>query len=182
LTLPANIRVNVRAPFPSRVQGASFIQVSKSNGVWTITANYELLANFPSLTGTQVIVAFDPASGQFGLLTAPVVSGDGAYRLITASGAINVLGTDVVILTNLATPAAVNIVLPQSSVRNGLPITVKDIAGNANTYNITFVPFSGETIDGFSAAAAAANGVAVIDVNYGKKTLYPLTFGGWYLI
>ena len=180
MTLPVSIRVNCRAPFPSRVRGAAFIQVAKANGIWTIQPNYELLASFPTMTGTQVVAAFDTASGAFGLLSAPAVAGFGSYKTISASYAI--LGTDVTLLVSNTSAAAISITLPQSSTRKGLPILVKDIGGNANTYNITLVPASLETIDGFSAAASAANGVAVIDINYGKKTLYPLTSGGWYSI
>lgn len=40
MTLPANIRVNVGAPFPTRVLGATGIKVSKQNGVWTVQADF----------------------------------------------------------------------------------------------------------------------------------------------
>ena len=36
MALPANIRVNVRAPFPVRVVGSGLITVTKANGIWTI--------------------------------------------------------------------------------------------------------------------------------------------------
>lgn len=181
MTLPASIRVNVRSPFPSRVQGAAFIQVTKANGIWTIAPNYELLAQAPSLTGTQVVVVFDPTIGQFSLLNATNMAGNGPPRVVTAAGDVTVGATDIVILLDKTVGAATNINLPPSGSRSA-SVSVKDIKGDAHTNNITFVPAAGETIDGFSAAAAAANGTALIDINYGKKTVCPLSSGGWYVL
>lgn len=107
--------------------------------------------------------------------------GNISYTLVTGSGSYTVQSTDNIILLNKSVPAATSIILPASAAR-GAPITVKDYAYVANTDNITFVPQSGETIDGFSAAASSANGVALITINGGKKTLYPLTSGGWYVL
>ena len=181
MTLPVSIRVNVRVPFPTQVNGSAFITVAKANGVWTIAPNYTVLAEFPTMTGTQEIVAYDPASGSFGILNPFTIAGAGAYRIVTVSPTITVGATDQKILTNLVTPATITVNLPLSNSMSG-PITVKDYAGNAATYNITFVPQTGETIDGFSASDAVANGVALIDTNYGAKTLYPLLSGGWFWI
>ncbi len=182
MTLPANIRVNANVPFPSRVSGASFIVVSKANGVWNIAPNYSLLAVIPP-TQTQEFVVYDPVTGAYGLLNVStfLTSNAGNYRLVSASGDVTITQFDVIILLDKTVGAATNVNLPLSSSRSGVPVTVKDLKGDANTNNITFVPTLSETIDGFSAAAAAANGVALIDINYGSKTLYPLTSGGWYL-
>lgn len=104
------------------------------------------------------------------------------YRIVTASGDVTVLSADNTIIMNKTVGAATNINLPTSASRQGIPVTVKDLKQDANTNNITFVPASGETIDGFSATAAATNGVAVISIENGSKTLYPLTSGGWYTL
>ncbi len=104
-----------------------------------------------------------------------------AARQVTAAGSVTVGPADTVILLNKSVGAPTTINLPSSASRAGIPVTVKDLKGDAATNNITFVPASGETIDGFSAAAAAANGIALIDIDYGKKTLSPLTSGGWYI-
>ena len=182
MTLPVNLRVNVGAPFPSRVSGASFIVVSKANGVWNIAPDYTKLANIPP-TQTQEFVVYDPVTGAYGLLNVStfITSNAGSYRLVSASGDVTITQFDVIILLDKTVGAATNVNLPLSGSRSGVPVTVKDLKGDANTNNITFVPALSETIDGFSAAAAAANGVALIDANYGSKTLYPLTSGGWYL-
>lgn len=184
MSLPANIRINARVPFPSLVQGAAYISLTKVNGIWTIAPNWTTLAQLSSISDPTLkeVIVYDIVSGQFNtvslatLLT--ILSSN--YRVVTSG--TTVLSSDTTILVELASAAAINIVLPTSASRNGLPITVKDYNGTASgTYPITFVPASGETIDGFSASAAAANGIALIDVAYGRKTLNPLTSGGWFL-
>lgn len=184
MTLPANIRVNVSALFPVRAQGAGFIAVSKANGIYTIRADYTLLAPILGVADltTKELVVLDLATGQYNTITAAalIAAGTGTYRLVIAAGDVTILSSDVTILLNKTVGAATNIVLPTSASRNGLPVTVKDYKGDANTNNITFVPSGTETIDGFSPAVAITNGLALIDINYGKKTLYPLTSGGWY--
>lgn len=54
------------------------------------------------------------------------------------------------------------------------PITIVDIGGNAASFNITILPYSGETIDGLASLT--------IDSNYGAFALRPeLEAGGWTL-
>ncbi len=183
MTLPANIRVNVRAPFPTQVKGASFISVSKANGVWTITPNYLVLGQNINVSPTQVIALQDQVTGVWSFIGAALFAASAlsSYRVVTTAGAVNILSTDIVILLEKSPSGTSTINLPASATRAGAPVAVKDLTGDANANNVTFVPFTGETIDGFSAAAAAANGVALIDVNYGFKKLFPLAIGGWYV-
>jgi hypothetical protein len=185
MTLPANIRVNVGVPFPARVAGAGFISVLKKNGVWTIAPDYPLLAPLAAVSDpTQnEFVVYNILTGQYLTVTLAQLIGiaTNTYRVITAAGDVNVLASDSTILINKAAGAATNINLPTSISRNGVPVKVKDYKGDAAAHNITFVPSGVETIDGFSAVTAAANGIALIDINYGNKTLFPLTSGGWYL-
>jgi hypothetical protein len=183
MTLPVSIRVNVRAPFPTQVKGSGFIGVSKANGVWTITPSYLNIAPVVNVTPTQVLVLQDTVTGAFSQVGVAVLvsSALSPFRIITTPGAATVLPTDIVLLFQKTTSGASTLDLPSAASRQGAPVTVKDLTGDANTNNITIVPASGETIDGFSAAAAAANGVAVISVDFGFKHLYPLTSGGWYL-
>jgi hypothetical protein len=186
MTLPANIRINVLAAFPARVQGAGYVKVTKANGIWTITDDFTLLAPILGAPNPNLeeVVVFNTATGVYNTITiAQLLSagfGLGNYRIVTVPGDVAILTSDVTILMDKTVGQATNIILPASSVRAGIPVTVKDYKGDANANNITFVPAAGETIDGFSAAASAANGVALIDINYGAKTLYPLTGGGWY--
>ena len=183
MSLPANIRVNVRAPFPTQVASTSFITVSKANGIWTIAPNYLNLAENPGLTATQVFALQDTVTGLWSYMSAQllIASALSNYRTVTTVGVVNFLATDTILLLKKSSSGASTVNLPLAASRGGVPVTVKDLTGDANTNNITLVPAGSDTIDGFSAAAAAANGVAVIDVDYAWKTLYPMTSGGWYI-
>ena len=129
--------------------------------------------------GTGVLTALgNPANTPGGFIT--VSGGTYPYRIVTTPGTVSISSSDYVILLQKGASGASTIQLPQASIRNGAPIIVKDLTGDANTNNDTFATYSGETIDGFTASAAAANGLAVIDIDYGSKELYPLASGGWY--
>lgn len=177
LTLPANIRVNVSAPFPARVTGANFITVSKANGIWTIQANYSGLQSVPVSVAiaNQVFAIYDPTSGLFwkttvlALLNAAIAV---PYRLVTAAGAVIGLGSDGDILINKTVPAVTWVTLPAASVAIR-PISVVDYAGNAFTYNITVFPSGSETINGAPSA--------LISQDNGALTFYPIAGTGWYL-
>jgi len=184
MTLPASIRVNVKVPFPTSVSGVGFIVVTKQNGRWSIKADYTQLAPILGLLDPTLneVVVYNTMTKQYGTVTMAqvIASASNNYRTVPAGGTIQVAANDVTLLVTGA-PAATNFNLPASSTRNGLPLTIKDLTGGAHANNFTLVPFGTETIDGFNAAAAAANGIAVLDISYGKKTVYPLTSGGWYL-
>ena len=76
----------------------------------------------------------------------PAGGGGGNLRVVTASGNISVLSTDNTIIINKTIAATTTVTLPASPAINQ-PVTIKDGAGNANTYNIT-VSGNGNTIDG----------------------------------
>lgn len=185
MALPPKIRVNVGALFPARVTGAAYIVVSKANGIWTIEPDWNLLGNPINISDPTVkeVVVYDIGTGVFNVITLAtlVATISNSYRIVTAAGDVDVLAGDSTIILNKTAGEATNINLPTSASRNGLPLTVKDLKGDAATNNITFVPASGETIDGYSATDAATNGLALIDFNLGKKTLFPLKSGGWYI-
>ena len=188
MTLPANIRVNTAVPFPALVQAANGLAVSKNSGIWTISIALNLLgvqapagASFP----TDYLLVWDSiANTYFRTSLSSIIAGPTVplQRIVTAAGNITVGSTDNIILVNKASGAPTSIILPTAFARGGIPITVKDAKGDANTNTITFVPNGAETIDGFSPAAAITNGLALIDTSYGKKTLTPLSGGGgWFL-
>lgn len=181
MSLPAFIRVNVRTPFPSRVQGAAFIQISKANGIWTITPNYTILAPSVGLSGTQVIALYDTVSKTWSYTSAlSLLSVESIYRTAPGGSTITVLPSDVTILITGSPSSPTTIQLPNAATRGGAPVSVKDLTYLANTQNINFAPSLGETLDGFSAAAAITNGVASIAIDGGSKTFYPLVSGGWF--
>lgn len=185
MSLPANIRINVPVPFPAQVVGGNFISITKASGIYTVKANYALLASLGSVAdpSAKQVVIFDPVTLVYNTMTlaALLASLGGTYRIITAAGDVTVLSSDVTILMNKSSGAATNINLPTSASRGGVPLTIKDYKGDANTNNITCVLADSEKLDGLTQANADTAGLSKIDMNYGFKTLYPLTAGGWYL-
>lgn len=135
----------------------------------------DLVPPVPLVNG---LMGYD-ASGNPLAVTSGGSSGS-SYRPITTPGSVTVQPTDTILLFNKSTSGVSSILLPQSSTRNGLPLFAKDLTYDANTNNITWVPASGETLDGFSAAASITNGIALIAINGGFKKFYPLLSGGWY--
>jgi hypothetical protein len=92
---------------------------------------------------------------------AAIVGAIGAVHNVTASGSYTVLGTDLYVCINKATPAPTAVLLPSTFNQSSL-LNIKDCAGNAATYPITLTPASG-TIDG--------NTTVVMSVNYEALTL-----------
>ena len=186
MSLPANIRVNVAAPFPTLVYGSGPITINKANGIWTVGFDFTKIAtvqnpplpNYP----TDYILGYDSVAKAYFFISLSnlVQTISSIYRTITVAGDVTVLPSDVTILMDKTVGAATNIFLPASSTRLGTSLTIKDYKGDANTNNITLVPAAGETIDGLSAANAITAGIALVDTNYGKRTLFPLASGGWY--
>ena len=77
-------------------------------------------------------------------------------RVVTAAGAVTVSATEAGVALNKTVGAATVVNLPLSELRNGLPITVKDLKGDASTNAITLTATGGELIDG-SATLAIVN-------------------------
>jgi hypothetical protein len=176
MTLP-NIRVNVKANFPALITGTGIIAISKANGVWSIGASFEQLPTLPQslISGAILIPTQDPVSGNFFSVSVTSVFGVGSLvsRIVTAGAVIAAQTSDGDILVNLASPSAVTVNLP-ASLTATRPVSVKDLAGNASTDNITIFPSGAETIDGLASAVIATDG--------GALTFYPLPGGGgWYL-
>lgn len=138
-----------------------------------------VLANAPGPPGANGLSGSDGATGPAG----PAGAGSApAVRVVTAAGDVTVGAGDENIVVNKTVGAATNVILPTSASRAGVPVRIKDGKFDAATNNLTLVPNGAETLDGFSAAAANANGVSKIDWNGGAKMLYPLAAGGWYFL
>jgi len=180
MTLPANIRINMSAPFPSQVKGSGPVTVSKQNGIWSIGLGVGQLG--PVVAGfdptTIDIPVYNTINQTWQVLTVQqMLSGGNVQRLVTAAGNIVVQGNDRIILVKQLVPAAASIILPAAGTRNGVPITVKDLAGVAAGNPLTFVPNGAETIDGAASA--------VINDNFEAMTLYPIVAlggpAGWWI-
>lgn len=94
--------------------------------------------NPPGISGTSVDVAMSPYA---------------------------VLPTDTVIYVDTS-GGPVTIAMPAPAARNTLPLTIKDVSGNANANNITI---SGQTIDGIASPNYKIN------MDFGGVRLYPRT-------
>jgi hypothetical protein len=182
MSTPANIRVNIGAPFPALVKGSSPVTIAKANGIWTVGFQIANLGAMPLGTDPTMVelLLWNTATKSFQQTTLAQASSSPQFqRLFTAAGNIAVLANDRVILVKQAVPAAVNIILPAAASRNGVPLTVKDFAGVAAANPLTFVPNAADIIDGAGAPAA------VINDNWEAMTLNPLTAqggpAGWWI-
>ncbi len=163
---------------PNSITRSKVIKSTNANAAVAFAAGV-LIDLFVADIGPSDISLTD--SALVALLPAWFLQQFGYYRTVTAAGDVTVAASDCTILLNKTTGAATNIVMPTSASRNGAPLTVVDYKRDAQTNNITFVPQSGETLHGLSAAAAVTAGYALIDANGGSKTYWPLASGGWYL-
>ena len=113
---------------------------------------------------------FDPTKGEF--VAIPLVlarSGARNQRAIT-SGPVIIGPNDQIINCNLSAPTSC--ALPLSSMRNGIPLTFKDIGGTFGAYSLTLTTV--EAIDGQPSI--------VLNGNYQELTAVPLNDGtntGW---
>jgi hypothetical protein len=98
-----------------------------------------------------------------------------AYREVTDAGDVTVDGDDEIIGINKTVGAATNVNMGLAADRDGVPVVLKDIKGDANVNNITPVFSGGELCDGLTGAQ-----VKIVNKN-GARKFYPRT-GGWYLL
>jgi hypothetical protein len=118
--------------------------------------------NDSRITGALQTSSAGPLATQAGANSAAAIVGAiGAVHNVTASGSYTVLGTDLYVCINKATPAPTAVLLPSAFNQSSL-LNIKDCSGNAATYPITLTPASG-TIDG--------NTTVVMSVNYEAITL-----------
>ena len=169
MTLPASIRINAQFPFPSLVQGSGPIAISKTNGIWTVSLNYEAIGQFTSIPNpaTTYSLAWDASTNIYYLIPLSSVSGIKVVKTITSAGPYTAQPTDEVLIINFAGAFTVNV---DWSVRTK-PLRVVDGSGAAATNNITITPATGQT------QLASTNYSYVIDGNGGSITLTPLPNG-----
>ncbi len=124
---------------------------------------------------------FSPTRGAASIVLSSMVRGP-AGNMLTLETAVQVItsGTRVIsateygdFLVNVA--GLVTFQFPSSLTRSGIPISVIDIGGNANSYNITNLPSGSELISGQASD--------IIFDNFAGRTYWPIKTGsgGWYL-
>jgi hypothetical protein len=163
------LRLRLAPKFPSRLIGTTGISSTTSGGATTLAMDWsefqEPVGAFDP--GIYDILAYDEDSDEFNrvpLSTARIVN----YREVTVAGAVTVTTSDGTIGINKTVPEATTVNLLAAA--SGFPLTIKDVAGNAGTYNITIDASGSETIDGAS--------TFVIGSDYQSITLTPVS-GGW---
>lgn len=119
-----------------------------------------------SIAATDVQEAIEETASELSAMIA------GALRIVTAAGPVTVSSTEGGVAINKTVGAATAVALPPAASRNGLPVTVKDMKGDAATNNITVSPDAGDVlgIDGFA--------TDVLDINGSARTYRPIS-GGW---
>jgi len=168
MTLPANIRVNIGAPFPSQVKGKGIVAVSKANGIWTVSLNFALLAQQQTAAdpANTYVLAYDPLIGSTFFLSIAGVFTSRSVKIITAAGPYAALPADDVLIIKQAVGAAFTVNVDWS--QRTKPLRVVDGKGDANVNNITITPAAGQT------QMALANYFYIIDAAGGSITLTPL--------
>lgn len=172
MTLPANIRINMSAPFPALVKGSGAIAIAKQNGIWTVSLNFAAFGQAPAVpdpANTYVLV-WNALTGVFTLIPMSAVAGQKATKILTGVGALAspyaALPTDEVLIVKQAAGAPFTITVDWSARSKALRIV--DGKGDAAVNNITITPKAGQT------QLAALNYAYVINGNGGSITLTPL--------
>lgn len=169
--LPYNIRVNVNAPFPARVQGAAGVTVTKQNGTWTIALNYAAFQQSGTVAdpiNTYVLV-WNAITGVFSAVPISAIAAIRSVKTLTAAGPYTALPADEVLIVNQTVGAAFTVNVDWS--QRSKPLRIVDGKGDAASHNITITPAAGQT------QLASVNYSYVIDGNGGSITLTPLPDG-----
>jgi len=176
MTLPANIRVNIGAPFPSLVKGSGPVTISKQNGIWTVGFSVTNIGAMPINVNpaTIDILVWNTINNSFQIATlSQVVTFENApTKISSVNSPYSPLLTDTYLYVDTST-GPVEIDLKTSASRNGVTLKIKDTTGHAAANNITIKPVGGgapETVDGFTNAAPL-----VLKANYDGVSLSPNT-------
>jgi hypothetical protein len=159
--MPANIRVNIGAPFPAAVKSTVGVGIARKNGTWSIGLAYPQMGiQTPPVTnyGNDFVAVYDSVAQTYFLVPLTLVGGSVAQRSITSAPAA-LLPTDQILHLNLT--AAGTITLPSFSSRNGVPLIFKDVGMKATANPQTLAAAAGETIDGFASVVLGVNGQSI---------------------
>lgn len=177
MTLPANIRVNIGAPFPATVKASAPLFVQKLNGIFTIGLSFNILASqIPPVQkfATDYILIYDSITNSF--FKAPLsVFAARPQRLVTVNPVVITTNDEIL---NLNLPASGIIALPSYLVRGGVPLTFKDVSkqmGTAffpQTIQAANVANPNEYIDGLQSIPLSEPGqsITLVPANDGVTT------------
>ena len=167
MTLPANIRTNWSAPFPSLVKGSGVVTIAKNNGVWTVGLSFAPLGItqiIPDPANTYTLV-WNAVTGVYSVV--PITNlALKVVKVITVAGPYAAQPSDDVLIIKQAVAAPFTVTVDWSA--RAKPLRVVDGKGDAAVNNITITPSVGQT------QLAALNYSYVIDGNGASITLTPL--------
>lgn len=168
MTLPANIRVNVAAPFPAKVKGSGVVVISKTNGIWTIGLNFAAMAKLaviadPANTYTLV---WNALTGVYALAPASAFAAAKAVKILTAPGPYAAQPNDEVLIVKQIVAAPFTITVDWAGRTKALRVV--DGKGDAFVNNISVTPTAGQS------QLAIVNYTYIIDRNGGSIILTPL--------
>ena len=171
MTLPANIRVNIAAPFPAKVKGGGLITVNKTNGIWTIGINFAAVAKTPVVAdpASTYMLAWNSLTGAASMVPMTSVATQKIVKVITAAGPYAAQPADDVLIINQAIAAPFLVTVDWSQRTKALRIV--DGKGDALVNNISITPTLGQS------QLAQVNYTYVIDRNGGSIILSPLPDG-----
>lgn len=175
MTLPANIRINMSAPFPALVKGSGLVTLTKQNGIWTVGFSIANVAVMPQATDPAVVsmLLWNSALNTFQqttlaqLFAAPIAPTNIGFA---NSPYVPLISDSLLFVDTSGGPVVIN--LTASAARLSRPLSIKDVTGNAVANNITINRSGAETIEGLVSVK--------INANYGGYRLYPAT--GKYVI
>lgn len=176
MTLPANIRVNVGAPFPALVKASGPVTVGRANGTWTLGLSPMIVAPQSPAIGsyaTDYVLVFDSISNIWFRMPLAQLAGAAPQRAVSTAP-VTIGPNDFIVHLNL--PIATTIQLPSYLTRNGVPLVFKDVGGNAASQPITIMAAPTESIDG--------DGTVVLSSNYQMIRVTPSVDGvntGWFV-
>lgn len=170
MALPANIRVNVRVPFPAQVSGSGMVVLTKANGIWAVSIDFTKLSalNTQADIPGALVAVYDPVTKLYNTLTVSQVQGVLAQRSIRTNADLPIRSTDVILNLGISAPLAVSI--PVASTRVGLPLRFQDVTGSwAAGTSVTFSRSGTDQFDGANTVVAS--------LKYGWIEFTPLNDG-----
>lgn len=163
MTLPANIRVNMGAPFPATVKGSGAVTVAKQNGIWTVALNYAAFGTsqtVPDPANTYVLV-WNALTNVYTLIPMAAVAGTKVVKVLTGVGnfaspyAAQPNDDVLIVKQNAGAPFTVTVDWSKRT----KPLQIVDGKADANVNNITITPTAGQTQMGVVNYSYIINGI-----------------------
>lgn len=171
MSLPANIRVNIAAPFPSLVKGSGPVTITKTNGIWTVSLNYAAVGTTQVVAdpANTTVLVYNSLTRVYQLLPIQNILNSKVVRTITTPGPQAAQPADDILIIKQAVGAPFVLTVDWSQRIKSLQVV--DGKGDAHLNNITITPAAGQS------QLAAVNYSVVIDGRGGNVVLTPLPDG-----